>query len=42
MIDLSIPEILSKKRNGEELKDEELDYFIDCVCKEKIDRSQVS
>ena len=39
---LSVPEILSKKRSGEELLDGELEYFIDCVCKQEIDRSQVS
>ncbi|KAL5261166.1 hypothetical protein ACHWQZ_G007017 [Mnemiopsis leidyi] len=38
---LSIPEILSKKRNGEELLEEELEYFIDCVCNDKIDKSQI-
>ena len=39
---LSVPEILSKKRSGEELLDGELEYFVDCVCKHDIDRSQVS
>lgn len=39
---LSLPEILLKKRSGEELLNEELNYFIECVCKNEIDRSQVS
>ena len=42
MVILSVPEILSKKRSGEELQDGELEYFIECVCKQQIDRSQVS
>ena len=39
---LSLPEILLKKRNGEELLEDELKYFVDCICKKEIDRSQVS
>ena len=42
MVILSVPEILSKKRNGDELQDGELEYFIECVCNEEIDRSQVT
>ena len=42
MVILSVPEILSKKRNGDELQDGELEYFVECVCNEEIDRSQVT
>lgn len=41
MVILSVPEILSKKRNGDELQDGELEYFVECVCNEEIDRSQI-
>ena len=41
MVILSVPSILSKKKDGEELSDEELQFFIDCVCNHNVDRSQV-
>ena len=41
MVVLSVPEILARKRGGTELQDEEIEFFIDCVCKRDIDRSQV-
>lgn len=41
MVILSVPEILARKRSGAELQNEEIEYFIECVCKRDIDRSQV-
>ena len=41
MVILSVPEILLKKKDGGELSDEELQFFIDCVCNNSVDRSQV-
>ena len=41
MVILSVPEVLSKKRQGGELMDDEIEYFVECVCSKDIDRSQV-
>jgi len=41
MVILSVPEVLSKKRQGGELMDDEIEYFVECVCSKDIDRSQI-
>eukprot|EP00116_Pleurobrachia_bachei_P006870 sb/3467132/ len=38
---LSIPTILGRKRNGDELSDSEIQYFIDSVCDQSIHPSQI-